>query len=285
MMDYSKISIITPSFNQAHYIERAILSVVEQSYSNWEYIIIDGGSTDTTLEVLKNYQQYISYWVSEPDLGVFDAMNKGIRNSQGEWLYFLGCDDTLHDKNVLANIFGKDRSGLDVIYGDVLLKHQQTIRGGEFDPTRFYDKLDNIVHQAIFCRRSVYEKVGMFDPKMIVSADYAHNLAWFGHPGIRHQYIHQVVAVYNETGLSSNTMDTKFHEERSILFYKHLGKLIKQQSTSLYLKLLSSAAYAYMIRKSRVKALWIYFKAFILSGNSKHLRDGIYWLKKTSMFF
>ena len=280
-MEYPKISIITPSYNQAHFLEKAILSVTGQDYPNLEYIIIDGGSEDDTLEVIKKYERHISYWISEPDEGVFDAMNKGIRQSTGEWLYFLGCDDVLHDKDVLKSIFQPDRIGVDVIYGNVLLKQKQVVRGGAFSAIRFFEKLDNIVHQAIFCRRNVYEKVGFFDPKMVVAADFAHNLAWFGHPGIRHVYVDKVIAIYNETGLSSTIVDKKFHEERSILFYKNLGTLLKRENKQLYMRLLSSAAYSYMIRKQKLKAVWIYLKAFILSGNFRHLLDGLYWWRKT----
>ncbi|NJL12522.1 MAG: glycosyltransferase [Microscillaceae bacterium] len=103
-MLYPKISIVTPSYNQGQYIEEAILSVIGQNYPNLEYIIIDGGSTDNTIEIIKKYEKHITYWVSEKDKGIYDAMNKGIDVATGEWIYFLGTDDLLSD-NILIKIF------------------------------------------------------------------------------------------------------------------------------------------------------------------------------------
>ena len=88
-----KVSIIVPSFNQGGCIEKLIRSVIIQNYPNKELIIIDGGSTDQALDVIKKYENFIAYWISETDQGIFDAMNKGIQKSTGDWLYFIGCDD------------------------------------------------------------------------------------------------------------------------------------------------------------------------------------------------
>ena len=120
MNSLPKISIIIVVHNAAKTLKFAINSIFEQSYKNVEVVVIDGGSTDGTLEILKNNKAENLIWISEPDKGIYDAMNKGIRICSGEWLYFLGADDQLYDKNVLANIFQNSNvSGVEFLYGNV----------------------------------------------------------------------------------------------------------------------------------------------------------------------
>ena len=99
-----KISIITVVYNAKGFLEETIESVLSQNFNNFEYIIIDGGSIDGTLDIIKKYQDRITLWVSEPDKGIYDAMNKGIRYAKGEYVYFLGGDDLLFDNQVLKNV-------------------------------------------------------------------------------------------------------------------------------------------------------------------------------------
>jgi glycosyltransferase involved in cell wall biosynthesis len=104
---YPKISIVTPSFNQGSYIEECILSILNQGYPNLEYIIIDGGSTDNTIEIIKRYQSQLSFWISEKDSGLYEALNKGFEKTTGEILGWLNSDDILHRKSLftIADIF------------------------------------------------------------------------------------------------------------------------------------------------------------------------------------
>ena len=96
-----KISIVTVSYNAADTIEQTISSVVNQTYEDIEYIIIDGGSTDGTVDIIRKYEDKIAYWVSEPDEGIYAAMNKGIDAATGDYIYFLGADDALVDSEIL----------------------------------------------------------------------------------------------------------------------------------------------------------------------------------------
>lgn len=97
-MKFPKISIITPSFNRAQYLEQTIMSVLSQGYPNLEYIIIDGGSTDGSLDIIKKYSDQLAFWVSEPDQGMYHALQKGFERSTGEIMGWLNSDDLLHDK-------------------------------------------------------------------------------------------------------------------------------------------------------------------------------------------
>ena len=104
---YPKISIVTPTYNQGSYIEECIQSILDQGYPNLDYIIIDGGSIDNTVDIIKKYQDQLSYWVSEKDEGLYDALNKGFKKATGEIFGWLNSDDILHRKSLftVADIF------------------------------------------------------------------------------------------------------------------------------------------------------------------------------------
>lgn len=200
------ISVITVVYNGLDTIEGSILSVLEQSYKDFEYIIIDGGSTDGTLDIIKKYSEGINYWVSEPDEGIYDAMNKGVTLSQGDYIIFLGCDDVLFDvlHEVAPLLLNKTTS----YYGDVVLSKSNEVYGGKFYPLKLFSK--NIPHQAIFYSRNVFDGNG-FDLKYVAVADYAFNLKAFSRQEHGFSYIPKIIAKYNnESGISSTVVDQAF---------------------------------------------------------------------------
>lgn len=122
-MTSPKISIITVVYNSVDTIEVTIRSVINQSYGNIEYIVVDGGSTDGTLDIVRKYEKYIALCISEKDNGVYDAMNKGIQKATGEWINFMNSGDYFYNNDVIQNIFSNDTySTIDVIYGNSLQK-------------------------------------------------------------------------------------------------------------------------------------------------------------------
>lgn len=175
------ISIITPSYNQGKFLEATIRSVLLQSYPQIEYIIIDGGSTDNSLEIIKNYQKELSYWVSEPDSGQSDAINKGLRKSNGEILGWLNSDDILAPNAVsrAVDVFIKNPV-VDVVHG----RKDRIDADGKLIPTPkvpidfedFTPKnalCENYVNSAgAFWRRSIMEKVGYLDEDLHYVMDY-----------------------------------------------------------------------------------------------------------------
>ena len=114
------ISVVTIVFNGINAIEKTINSIINQSYKDVEYIIIDGGSTDGTVGIIKKYFSKLNYWISEKDKGIYDAMNKGITAANGEWIVFINCGDFFYSKNVLEEIFIKKKNEIikaDILYG------------------------------------------------------------------------------------------------------------------------------------------------------------------------
>ena len=113
-------SIITVTYNAERWLERTILSVLSQSYPNIEYIIIDGGSTDGTVDIIKKYEERIAYWVSEPDKGIYDAMNKGIQKATGEWINFMNAGDVYAANDVLVQLMQCEHSEARILRGNII---------------------------------------------------------------------------------------------------------------------------------------------------------------------
>ena len=121
------ISIVTVSYNAVLTIEQTILSVINQTYPNVEYIIIDGGSTDGTVDIIKKYADKIAYWVSEPDKGIYDAMNKGGLKATGDFIQFLNAGDWFENEYVIEKIFKDWYKRVDVIYGDMIIRRSDGV--------------------------------------------------------------------------------------------------------------------------------------------------------------
>ena len=198
-MSLPKISVITPSFNQAEFLEETILSVIGQQYPNLEFIIIDGGSTDASVEVIKKYERQVSYWFSEPDGGQSEALAKGFARATGDILCWLCSDDlfkpgTLH---VVGGVFA-GHPDLDLLYGDTeYLYPDGTTR---HKPRIFYNYdamlfAFNIISQpSSFFSRRIYQSVGGLDTELNFAMDYdlfirfGRNMHWIFVPTVLSSY-------------------------------------------------------------------------------------------------
>jgi glycosyltransferase involved in cell wall biosynthesis len=221
-MNIPAISIITPTFNSAGHLEECILSVARQSYANKEHLIIDNLSVDGTLDIVRKYSAIYPHIrvISEKDNGIYEAMNKGLDNSRGEWIYFLGSDDRFIDSKVLMDIITTAESdNAEVIYGNVMWGQEGLTYDGEFSFVKLIEK--NICHQAIFFRRNVFELTGKFDTRYRVFADWALNMQWFGNEYIKRKYIDRLITVYAIDGYSSKHIDQLFLEEKEQLIKKY----------------------------------------------------------------
>lgn len=213
-----KITVITVCYNAAKTIEQTILSVIHQTYPHIEYIIVDGASTDGTLDIIQKYQQNIACLISEPDTGVYDAMNKGIRYASGDFILFLGADDVLYCDRVLQNVAAKMIDRNVVYYGNVIQLPTHKLYWGKFNKYKF--GMGNICHQSIFYPRQVFNH-DLFDTKYTVYADYVFNLRIYN--TVRFVYIDEVIAYFDVRGISSRSVDAIFKKDKYRLIIDNLG--------------------------------------------------------------
>ncbi|MCC7119400.1 MAG: glycosyltransferase [Anaerolineales bacterium] len=172
------VSIITPSFNQAEFLERTIQSVLNQDYPRIEYIVMDGGSTDGSVEIIKKYQRGISAWVSEPDHGQTDAINKGFNRANGEILAWLNSDDTYHPQAVseaVAYLIQNPQVAL--VYADCNFINEAdrvigTFNAKQTDYPRLRAGYVHIPQQTMFFRAPYWREVGPLDPSFYFAMDY-----------------------------------------------------------------------------------------------------------------
>lgn len=214
-LDRPLITVVTVVFNGKKDMESCILSVLGQKCDNFEYIIIDGGSTDGTLDILRKYEDSIDYWASGPDRGIYDAMNKAARIARGRWIYFLGSDDTLCDS--LEKVADCLKDEQTIYYGNAFMTGTQKIYDGAFGAWKLSHR--NICHQAIFYPRSVLN-LRQFNLRYTVLADWELNMRCYSNPRYRFQHIPLTIANYNNvSGNSSTLRDYQFEKDRGNIIY------------------------------------------------------------------
>ncbi|MEJ7578259.1 MAG: glycosyltransferase family 2 protein [Pyrinomonadaceae bacterium] len=214
-MEQKLFSIITPSYNCGAKLEKTIRSVLSQNKNIYEYIIVDGCSTDDTLSVVERYAADGIKFLSEKDEGVYDAMNKGIDLASGKYLYFLGVGDGLR-LNILEKMAGlMPQNELCFIYGNVYMVDRGVIYDGEFTKAKL--RRHNICHQAIFYQRKIFDVMGRYEPRFSVLADYVFNVKCFWNDHIHKQYIGYVIANFEGGGISTTQRDLDFVNEYSDL--------------------------------------------------------------------
>ena len=176
-----RISVVTPSFNQAYFLERTILSVLDQGYPNLEYIIIDGGSTDGSIEVIKKYADRLAFWISEQDGGQAHAINKGLRIATGEWVGWQNSDDIYYADCLCSVAAATDRyPNADLLIGNMNLidKTGTVLRDLKYVRPTYHSILAEgmqLTNQAAFWRREIHEKIGYLDESLDCGFDYE----WF----------------------------------------------------------------------------------------------------------
>jgi glycosyltransferase involved in cell wall biosynthesis len=232
-----KITIITICYNSEKYIRQCIESVIAQRYKNIEYIIIDGCSTDNTLQILYEYSDRISKIISEEDSGISDAMNKGIRCANGQYILFLHSDDFLLSSDSIACAVKKidinsDINAFSILFGSK--KKFKKLKSRKFNLLTFFKM--PIRHQGAFCKKSLFEKIGSFDDKLKINMDYDFFLrAYNRHASLK--CFDMPLSFMRDTGISSKkdwyNLEKRFMEERKI-HYKNTNNKYMKFIYSLY---------------------------------------------------
>jgi glycosyltransferase involved in cell wall biosynthesis len=224
-MKQPDVSVIIPVFNARRTLEAAIRSVHEQTYAAHEILVIDGGSTDGTIDIIKAHESKITYWVSERDGGVYDAINKGIRKATGDWIFILGSDDILASNDVLESVSENVTEQLSILFGSVRNVNVKHSLVPEVHMSSMGSDLyiRNTLHQqSAFYRRSLFEKE-VFDSSMKVLADYDFHLFLFKQK-VSSKRIDLLVAECEASGLSKQ-FNRALYVEEFRLKRKRLGLL------------------------------------------------------------
>lgn len=210
-----KISIITVCKNAEPHLERSIKSVVDQSYPNFQYIIVDGKSTDLTLNIIKKYNNKIDTFISESDSGIYNAMNKALRYVKGDVVYFLNSDDRFFDNEIFSDIENefKINPSAEIVYGNVLIKandKEKLIKYEGIDKKYFYK--NTICHQALFIRKNLYDLIGNFDENYPIHADVDWLMKAYFKYNAKFHYFSRNICHYSSEGFSSNPIYAEKHK-------------------------------------------------------------------------
>ncbi len=269
-----KISIITVTFNSEKTLQRTIDSYKSQKYPNKELIIIDGNSKDKTVDIIRNNESVIDYWISENDKGISDAINKGLKKATGDWFYFLNSDDIFYNPEVLREIFKHTYEDISLLYGDVILKSTGEKYDGQFTIEKLFHK--NICHQAQLFHKSTLNSVGLYNINYRYLSDYDYTLRIFSDRKLKTLYTPITIAEFDDSGRTSFMHDKHFWKDRKEIFINRFKSQYK----------VSTIAEAYMpyfthITKqgSLPKAFAIMLEMFILTKQKKWIFDGLKNLK------
>jgi glycosyltransferase involved in cell wall biosynthesis len=230
------VSVITVVYNGARHLEETITAVASQTYPNVEHIVIDGGSTDGTVDILRRYDDKLGYWMSESDAGLYDAMNKGVAlvDDPESYILFANADDSLYSPDAIARAMSQGQ-GADLVYGKMVLSDDQIsgVAGREVS----LDDLSRqtLCHPATFVRKRVFDQVGPFDTTYRIAADYDHIVRCFAAP-VTTQFVDVVVARMRMGGLSEDRFMLSCRERKAVIrkHFPMLRRLIGVSQVNFY---------------------------------------------------
>lgn len=205
-----RVSVITVNYNSGDLLGRTLDSFRSQQYKDMEVIVVDGGSTDGATDVIREHQDIVTRWVSEPDRGIYDAMNKGAGMATGEWIVFINAGDQLLG-GALTNVFSHDTSQADIVYGDI--RKDGAVRVAP-DTYRLYHRM-LFCHQSVFCRRSLLQDLP-FDISHRYSADHKFFVQQWQR-GARFMHVPVAVAVFDTTGVSNSQRSRALRDNMRVM--------------------------------------------------------------------
>ena len=212
------LSIITINYNNSRGLQKTMQSVFSQSFKDFEYIVVDGGSTDESIATLQQYENKLAFWVAEKDKGIYDAMNKGIEKAAGQYILFLNSGDWLVDENVLQ-YFNEAaiKTAADIYYGNILLEtagHSVSLHQYPAELTLDFWESYTINHQASFIKRLLFKELGLYDGDYPLAADYAFFIKCFIN-GKTFEFINKELVHYVLDGASSKN-ESEYQQQRQL---------------------------------------------------------------------
>jgi glycosyltransferase involved in cell wall biosynthesis len=222
------LSIITINYNNKVELEKTICSVVEQSFKNFEFIVIDGGSKDGSLDIIKKYESRINQYVSERDNGIYDAQNKGIKAANGKYLMFLNASDCFYSKDSLANLFTNDFEE-DIVYCNYCVKGTNvSIKNPALLQFRHFWYRSTICHQTALISKHLFNRYGLYDTSLTIVADWEFFLKTIFLYGASYKYIDVDLVSVDVKGISSSKEGHDLaQKQRTLIQQKYFGGFVE----------------------------------------------------------
>lgn len=266
----TKLSIITINFNNTVGLEKTIESVVSQTYSSFEFIVIDGASSDSSIDIITKYSEQITYWVSEKDTGIYNAMNKGIEKATGEYCLFLNSGDYLVSNNILQEIFKNDFDQ-DLIAFDVFYQFSNGKRELKTQPNEvnfFFMMRSSLFHPSTLIKRILFSEFGVYNENLKIASDYDFFLRISIIEQAAYKYFPIPITVFDTGGISSrNEMLNVIYRERKLIQQKYFTQKIID-AAEVHDKILLSDSYRFIsiLKKRKIFYLPLMFVFKIAIG-------------------
>ena len=223
-----KLSIITICYNEP-FLEKTCESIVNQTWQDFEWVVVDGGSNQETLDIFEKYKSRIDKFISEPDNGIYDGCNKGVKLAEGEFVIFMNAGDCFYSNTILAKVFENKTHSADILYGDTKVIDNETsqevrISKQPSEMTKDYLILSNLDTQSVFIRRELFNKCGLHDLNYKIASDYDRWLAFYK-GGAVFEYLQEIISCYDNSGISSNLKNqNKMDTERYKIVRKYFSE-------------------------------------------------------------
>ena len=229
------LSIVTINYNDAIGLERTMSSVLEQEYTDFEFIVIDGGSNDRSLDILRKVEEKLAYWVSEKDTGIYNAMNKGIAAAKGEFLLFLNGGDLLTSKTALQDFISHPSFRGDIVYGDYKFEKGEKVYPDTLYPAYFMKT--SLPHQSTFFRKNVFEQLGNYDESYRMGGDRDFFIKAYLCGQYEFVHVPYFLSFFNLDGISNDEVHQKQKkEEDERMFKANYGALYDDYKKQLALE-------------------------------------------------
>lgn len=227
------MSVITINFNNADGLKKTLESVVNQTWKNFEYLVIDGGSTDGAQKIIEHYKDKIDYSVSEKDKGIYNAMNKGILQAKGKYLLFINSGDCLMDDDVLENARGSLSSDSSFVCGNLYFEidGQSIVKEHPEQMTFSYLVSKTVYHPSTFIKKELFNKYGLYNEENKIVSDWEFFFKALGINGETYLKLNQIITNFDMTGVSSMNTE-KVKAEKQNAFKKHLPYIFNNENDS-----------------------------------------------------